>query len=316
VGTQWFDRLSGIPQWSDGALWRFADGDVATGPEAPSAAFTAGSQVGVPTGTSLTPTVGLPAADATEQLVLVHPMTGQVAVRTVSVWRRRSWTGSQFQITPPSGATYLFDECSFENTADNLVVDVIDTNYTPDQMVPLAVFRRCQLDGNDSCGRAMTAGCVWLIGCHLTGTEDAWGGAYHSVAIESNFLPTTDGGVDPHQDGVQVAGIGDLTMFRCFTSAGTDPASNSAVRLGTDFSAIANVELVACTFDRGGYSLQVRGDAGNRGVTALTVQDCRWTGSSPKGLAGFGATDFEQVTGVTWTNNRFLGDNAVVPSPV
>jgi hypothetical protein len=281
---------------------------------APAAAYLLGSQVGVPTGTTLTPTVGLPAADASENYLLTHPVGGATADRPVSVWENRSWS-STLTVTPPAGETYLFRNCQFENTADNWCVEIVDTNYTPDQMVPLAIFDRCTFDGNDTCGRALLAGCVWLVDCHLTGAEDAWGGGYYSVAIGTNYIPTTDGGFDPHQDGVQLAGIGDMTMYRCFASGGTDPASNAGLRLGTDFSAIANVELIETTFDGGGWSLQVRGDPGDRGVTALTVAGCRWTGSAPKGAAGFGPVDFEQVTGVTWTDNRFLGDDVEIPVP-
>lgn len=309
-------RLVGARMASpDGRLRSYAAPAAAAAAGAPLAPYSLGSQVGVPTGTTLTPSVSLGSPDAVESLTLTHPITGAVANLTnVQVWRNRSWS-STVTATPASGVTYLFDGCRFENTADNFCVDIVDTNFTPDPMLPLAVFRDCDFDGNDSCGRCLVGGCLWLIRCHLTGTEDAWGGGYYSVAMNSNFIPTDDGGVDPHQDGVQVAGIGSLAMYRCWTSAGDDPIANSAVRLGTDFSAIANVHLKECTFDRGGYSLQVRGDAGDRGVTNLTVEDCRWTGSSPKGLAGFGPTDFEQVTGVTWSGNKFLGDDAVVPQP-
>lgn len=278
-------------------------------PEAPTGPYAVGTAVGVPTGTTLTATSGLPAADAVETYTITHPVTGASSVLTVSVWRNRHWT-STLTATPPLGATYLFENCLFENTLDNWCVEVGDANYTPNQMVPLAVFDRCTFDGNDSCGRALLAGCTWVIDCHLTGAEDAWGGGYHSVAIRSNFIPTNDGGIDPHQDGIQIAGIGDFTGWQCWMTAGTDPAANSGFRAGTDFSAIANVGLYYCTLSRGGYSLQVRGDAGGRGVTGFRAVGCRWVPD-----AGFGPVDFEQATIAEWVDNAYT-NGTPIPNPV
>lgn len=279
----------------------------------PPAAFTLGTQVGVPSGTVLTDVSGgsvlVGTADGTESLTLTHPVTGAQSVRTVSVWRRKRWTSTPV-FKPASGATWLFDECEFDVELDNWCAEVDDTNSTSDIMQPLAVFRRCTFEGNSSTSRALLAGFSWVLNCHLHGTEDAWGGAYYSVAVGSNFIPTEDGGFDPHQDGVQIAGIGQCVLYHCFCSAGSDPIANSAVRLGTDFSRIENVGIYYSTLDHGGWTLQVRGERLGLGVDALSVVGCRWVDNN-----GFGPCDFEGVTNLTWIDNAYHG-GAAIPSPV
>lgn len=283
--------------------------------QAPTGFFTHGTQVGVPTGTSLTPTTNLPAADATENWDISNPITSTSAtLNNCSVWRRRSWN-QQLQVTPPSGGTYVFDECLFENSLDNFILDIIDTNFTPNKMLPLVVLNRCSFEGNDSTSRCVNGGPVYMQSCHLTGTEDAYGGLYYSILRESNFIPTTDSGVDPHQDGIQCAGIGDSIVWRCAVSAGTDPASNSAIRAGTDFSAIADLWIWYNYVERGGYSMQFRGDPGARGITGLSVKGNRWAGSAPNGLAGFGPIDSVDTTYSLWEDNKFLGDGSTISQP-
>lgn len=281
-------------------------GAVVTAPTEP---FILGTEVGVPTGASLTATSGLPAADATEDLVLTHPVTGAQATRSCSVWRRRRWTTVP-TVNPPSGQTYLFDECEWDVPLTSWCVEVDQANGTNDQMQPLAVFRRCQFDGNDDSANALAASFTWVIDCHITGASDGWKGASYSVATGSNIIAGTDvNNPDPHSDGVQCTGTGQSTLYRCWTSAGPSAGANSAIRYGTEDGAIDNVQLYYCAIDDGGYALAVRGDAGAGDITGVEVVGCRWTTT-----ALVGPTDFEQTTVELWTNNKFF-DGTVINNP-
>lgn len=307
-GGMFLDRLTGLPQWSDGAAWRDATGIEVPDLVAPTAAFTVGTQVGVPTGLSLTDTTGLPAADGQVTLLLVHPVTGQVAARTCSVWRRRRWT-TLLQPNPPAGATWLFENCRFENTLDNYCVDVIEDHGVADIMAPLAVFRHCEFDGGSTTGRGLNAPYSWVISSDVRHAEDAWGGGVYSVGIGNNLIADTDGQGDPHPDGFQISGAGRTVLYRNWISGG-GPDGNSAVHIATDFSHVQDVDLYFNGLDAGGWCLQVRGDPGDRGVDRVTVRGNRWTGTS-----GFGPVDFEQVTNLTWVDNALM-DGTPIGSPV
>lgn len=276
---------------------------------APSAPYVLGVQVGVPTGTVLTPTTGIPTPDATEDITITHPVSDETVIITgCKVFRHRSWSAT-CNPHPLSGETYYFDECEFENTLDNFCVDLNDEFGRLDQMDPQLIFNRCSFNGNGTTGRSLNAAFSWVIQCDMRGTEDGWGGAVYSVGIASNIVADTDGGVDPHPDGVQISGAQDSTFSACWLSAGADPGANSAYRAGTDFSAISNVQLYDCALNNGGYNLQVRGDPGARGVVGVEVVRCVFDGS------GFGPADFEDVTDVTWTDNTDPEGNPI-PSPV
>lgn len=276
---------------------------------APSAPYTLGVQVGVPTGTPLTPTTGTPTPDATEDWDITHPVTGQTATITgVKVFRNRVWS-TTFAPNPGVGETYGFENCRFTNTLDFFCVDVQETNGRADQMDPLCIFRRCDFDGNNTTGRCLNGPYSWVELCDMRNAEDAWGGAIYSVGIASNVVAGTDGGVDPHPDGVQISGSQDSTFSACWLSAGPDPGANSAYRAGTDFSAISNVQLYDCALRLGGYNLQVRGDPGGLGVDGVEVVRCVFGGW------GFGYADFEDVINVTWTSNVDTDGNPLA-SPV
>lgn len=281
---------------------------------APLTPYTLGTEVGVPTGTTLTPTVGLPAADDTGTFTIIHPVTLVSAERTVSIWRNRSWSAT-LTVTPPLGATYLFENCYFENASDNWCVEVDETNSTLDVMVPLAIFNRCQFNGTDTCARATLAPFAWMYDCHIGNGEDAWGGAVYAVGIRCNIIAATDGQIDPHSDGIQISGAGRTTMYQCYISAGEEPDANSAFRAGTEFSAVVDVWLYYCGFDRGGDTVQLRGDAGAGDITGVQVVGCRWTGLPPKGLAGFNAAFAAETTIDIWTDNAF-SDGTPIVSPV
>lgn len=277
---------------------------------APTAPFTAGTQVGVPVGTVLTPTSGLPGEDAVEELVLTHPVSGAQATRTVAVWRNRHWT-STANVNPGPGATYLFDRCLFENELDNFCFDLNDDDGVADLMAPLVVFRNCTFNGNDTVGSCIVGGFMWIIDCDSGHAENGWSGFYWSVAIRSNFVATTDGGVDSHSDAVQGSGIGNVLAYRCWFDAGRDALSaNAAIRVGTEFSAVTNVDVRYCGLAGTQHGAQFRGDAGAGDISNVTFIGNRWVDEQVHG-----PVDFQQVTNVTWTDNAFIG-GVSIPSPV
>lgn len=276
---------------------------------APTGPFVLGVEVGVPNGTSLTATSGLPAADATESYTLTHPVTGQTSTFSVSVWRRRRWT-STLSFTPPSGAHYLFDECEFDVSNSNWVVDMNDTNASQDPMDPLAIFRRCTFDGNDTCSGCLVGGNAWLTGCDLQHTEDGWAGWLWGGIVDCNIICTTDGELDPHSDCVQVNGFGKSTAYHCWLDAGTNAAfANAAVRIGTEFSAVDNVKVYYCGMKTAGSStLQCRGDSGSGDITNVDFEHNRWTRDGTSDPA-----DFAETTGITWVDNAFFDGEVITP---
>jgi hypothetical protein len=283
-------------------------------PAAPTEAYELGVDVGVPTGTSLTPTsTTLPTADAVETVTITHPVSGVSAeLEDVQVWQDRSWSDMLelgFSRGPAEGQTYLFRRCLFSSTADFRALEVLDVNATPGtQMQPLVILEDCTVTGNDVLARALVAGAVWLERCHVTGAEDAWGGAYWSVAIGCNFIATTDGSeVDPHQDGVQLAGVGLFSAYQCWFDAGPDPITNSALRVGTEFSAVAGIDLYYSSFARGGYNVQLHG--ASNGITGVRVVGCRWVAG-----AGFGAIDVVNTEIDEWSDNAYM-DGTPISNP-
>lgn len=280
---------------------------------APVEAFPVGTYVGVPAGTSLTATVGIPAPDTTTDYVLYHRITGESVTRPdCPTFENRSWA-SVLDLAngvngPGAGETWVFRNCLFSSNADFRAVEVQDMFAVPGtQMQPLVVFENCTFSGNDVLPRALVAGAVWLYRCHLGNAEDAWGGAYWSYAEECNFVASTDGAGDPHQDGVQLAGVGLFSAWRCWFDAGFDPIANSALRVGTEFSACVGIDLYYSSFARGGYNVTFHG--ASNGITGVNVVGCRWLPG-----AGFGPVDVVNTSFDSWVNNRFIG-GAVIPQP-
>lgn len=283
---------------------------------APLAPFALGVEVGVPTGTVLTPTVGLPEPDAIEDITITNRITGQVATITgAKVWRRRSWAAT-IQPNPGVGETFWFDECRFVVPLDNFCVDLLDGNIRLDIMDPLAIFTDCDFDGTNydfpgtpgGTGRCLNAAGAWLERCDIRGAEDGWGTAY-GYAYKCNIVANTDNAGDPHPDGVQIGGLGEGYFKTCWLSAGSPVIGNSAARFGTDFSHIEKIRLHDCSLRLGGYNLQVRGDPGARGVNDVEVLRCVFGGW------GFGPADFVDVTAVVWADNVDTDGNSI-PSPV
>lgn len=276
---------------------------------APAAAFTVGTQVGVPTGTSLTTVSGsLPTEDATESFALTHPISGAQANPTCKVWRRRKFTGGP--AIQATGGPYLFDECSFEVSNTNWAVDLGSTGASANQMAPLYIFRRCTFLGGDTTSRVLSGSYAWLMDCHITGGSDGWQGAVWSVAERCNIVATTDTrDADPHSDGIQLTDTGGITLYRCWVSAGTTVGQNAAVRVGSESGAVGNaIEVYYCGLDHGGYTVQFDGSKAGGAITGpAKFRGNRWSDSS----WFYGPTDFVSTTISEWVDNKTFGGSTV-----
>jgi hypothetical protein len=277
-------------------------------PTAPTGPFTRGTEVGVPTGTTLTIRSTLGSPTATETFVITHPVTAASVELNVSVWRHIRFTDT-ITPAPGSGVTYLFDECSFEGVG-NWCVEVDGAGATANVMAPLVVFSRCNFDGGSAgaTDKCLLGGYCWVIDSDMRGAEDGWSGWYYNVGMGSNFVAygATE---DLHSDGVQCTDIGRATFYHSWISAGTGPGASQAFRVGTEAGAAQDIDVRYCGLDRGGYAMQFRGDSGAGDITNVTVVGCRWTREH-----AFGPIDVEQTTGITWTDNAYF-DGESIPSP-
>lgn len=285
------------------ALTLTATSEEAGAPEAP---FDLGSEVGVPTGTTLSDRSSLGSPTATETFTITHPITEDSAELDVSVWRDIRFTAT-ITPNPGLGETYLFENCSFEGVGF-WNVEVNNSNGTPDQMAPLVVFNRCSFDGGDNTDKNLLGGYCWVIECDMRNAEDGWSGWYYNVAIRSNFV-ANGLTLDDHSDGVQCTDTGRSTFYRCWISAGTGLGASQAFRVGTEAGAAQDIGVHQCALDRGGYAMQFRGDSGAGDISNVQVIGCRWTRNHE-----FGPIDVEQTTGGTWTDNAYF-DGEVIPSP-
>ncbi len=275
-------------------------------PTAPTGPLTLGTQVGVPTGSTLADRSTLGSPTASETFTITHPVTGVSAELTVSVWRDIRFTQT---ITPgpAAGVTFLFENCSFEGQGF-WTVEVNGANGSTNIMQPLVVFNHCSFDGGDLTDKCLLGGYCWVIDSDMRGAEDAWSGWYYNVGLRSNFVASGPD-VEMHSDGLQCTDIGRSTFYECWISAGTGPGASQAFRVGTEAGAAQDVGVYYCGIDRGGYAMQFRGDSGAGDISNVTVQSCRWTR-----LHGFGPIDVEQTTGITWTDNAYF-DGESIPSP-
>jgi hypothetical protein len=299
-----------VTEWVDNA---FFSGTVIDNPApvvVPTSAFTVGTQVGVPTGVTLTSSSGTGTNDGTTTFTLTHPVSGASTERTVTRFYRRRWT-STVTIDPPAGATWLFDECEFAVPADNWCAEVTEDDGIADQMQPRAVFHRCTFDGGGSTDRALLGPYSWVIDCHLVDASDGWQGGIYSVGIGSNLIAgAEDDTVDAHCDAFQITGVGGSTLYRCWISAGTTPGASQALRVGCEFSPSIGIQVYYCGLDRGGWTMQIVGTE-TREISDVEVVGCRWTPTS-----GFGPKDFAffDPGSLTWTDNALV-DGTPIASP-
>lgn len=293
-------------------------GTIPSAVTAPTGPFTAGTQVGVPSGTSLTTRSSLGAASGSESKTLTHPISGAQATATRTVWENFLFT-STFTVSPGAGR-YLFRNCRWDVPATAWCVEVNDATGVSDQMDPLVVFERCSFQGNGDSNIGVAGSYLWLIGCDVegmtaaspaSGASDGWQGAAYSVAYDCNIVAGTNANdVDPHSDGMQNAGTGRTTLYHCWCSAGGSAGANAAVRFGSEFGAVAGVEVYYCGVDDGGYAMQLDGSkGGGAGITGVKVKGCRWTTT-----AVYGPTDFVNTTVTEWTDNAYFS-GTTIPNP-
>lgn len=285
--------------------------NLSSGVTAPTAPFTAGTQVGVPTGTSLTNRATLGVHDGTESLTITHPVTGAQNTKTVKRWQGYQFTETVTP-TPASGETWLFRNCRFDVPNTFWTCEVGEAASRNDQMDPLVVFDHCTFDGNDNTDVSLAGSFCWLIACDVGWAADAWQGGSYSVAYDCNIIAGTDtGNPDPHSDGFQSLGIARTTIYHCWTSAGASAGRNAALRFGTEFAASDAVDVRYCGIDNGSDAVQLRGDSGAGNITGVVFIGNRWTATADTPVAAIEAT----IT--TWTDNAFLpsAGGATIPSP-
>lgn len=279
---------------------------------APTAAYTLGTQVGVPSGTSLTATSGLPAADAVETVTLHDPDADvQAEIGGVQVWRNRSWVG---RITPTPGVnqTFMFENCLFdvEFGGDNFfAVDIGEANARNDRMAPLVVFRHCTFRGTLT-HRVLHGGYCWVENCDIDGTDDGFFRLTYSTCLYSNVLGRSlaEGA---HADAMQESGPGVFLIYRCWVHCVGDGSpegpANAAIRVGTENSGSTDLSIIENGLSGGSFTLQLRGDGPG-------IDGCRVIGNRFADNAFNGPADVQFVTDLTWTDNAFIGGGAI-PSP-
>lgn len=277
-------------------------------PVAPLAAYTQGTQAGVPAGLSLTATSGLPTPDATVPFTRTDPVDGTaVSLTGVKRWSARSWS-TTLSGSVPSGEVWWFDRCRFAMAASAFFCFDVNTPNGPNtRKSPTLIFTQCEFDGGGHTDKALTANRAWVERCvvnvdqggDIGGCEDGWIGCAYCTVIESNIrcgvgLNTTD----PHSDGIQMTDTGGTALYRCWLSGGgmTGPLTgNSAFRVGTEFGAVTGVDVLYCGFGgRGAQTVQFRGDNGPTGspITGVRFRGCRWCDSGSAFL-----WDFQQEPG-------------------
>lgn len=292
-------------------------------PMAPLAPFSSGTEVGVPTGTSLTTRTSLGAPSGSGSYTIVHPVSGAHADLSVSVYADFLFTET-FTVTTTPAAPILFQNCSWDVDATVWCVEVDQAHGVPDQMQPLVIFDHCTFQGNGDSNAGLAGSFCWLVSCDIqgmtdpsppappSGAADGWDGLAYSVAIASNLIAGTNHNLpDPHSDGAQCTGTGGITLYNNWCSAGTSAGGNSAVRVGTEDGDVAVVQCYYNGFDRGGYSTQFRGDAagGSHVITGIEFVGNVWQPN-----AVYGPTDFVNTTVIAWSGNRYE-DGTVIPNP-
>lgn len=301
-----------VKTFSDGVGMReysIIVGPPPTGISAPLVAFTLGTEVGVPTGTSLTPTTGLPAADASESFHLVHPVSGATTDRTVSVWRRRRWT-QLINPAPGSGVTYLFDECEFDCAADFFCVDTDNAVTTNNLMAPSFIFRRCSFDGNNgSVDKCFLGSHAWFLGCDLRGGEDGIAGNGSYVIIQDSNVQGYSDDIEQHSDGFQCSELGNVTIYHSFISNGDGPGESSSIFFKPESATpMSNIQIYYTGIHEGVWGLHL--DGSNAAISSVDVQHCRWQ-NNPDWA---GPVTYTNVSSSTWVDNTFV-DGTPISAP-
>ena len=285
----------------------------------PTAAWAVGTDVGVPTGTSLTTRTSLGSPTSTGTYELVDP-TGRLSTTTVDVdiFEALRFTTNRVVAHRTTGNVRLFRNCEFAVLNETVMVeaDQEGTGGTTNYATPRSIFDHCTFDGNNSSGQALSGGNLWAVDCHIAGCEDGAQGPFCSVFIRCNIIGGTDGLADPHADGTQLLGIGKAVYWHCFVSAGSvSGAASQALRIGAEFGGNDDVYIAWCLLDgdAGGWTLQARGDNNpSADNTNITVRD---TVVLP---GGFGSVDFVESSVALWErvySDTYGGTPIANPAP-
>lgn len=285
----------------------------------PTGAFTEGTQVGVPTGTTLTTRTALGSPTSTGSYTLVDPrgIYDPVTV-AVDIYEAIQFTTNRIVAHRTTGNVRLFRNCRFNiaNETSMVECDEEGTGGTSGYMTPRTIFERCTFDGDNSTGKALSGGNLWAIECHIADCEDGTQGPFSSVFNGCNIIGGTDGLTDPHADGFQLLGIGKTVVWNCYVSAGTIPgAASQALRIGAEFGGNDDVTIGWCRLDggAGGWTLQARGDNNpTEDNTNIRVHD---TVVLP---GGFGSVDFVESAVAQWErvySDSYGGTPIANPAP-
>lgn len=285
---------------------------------APLAAYTLGTQVGVPTGTSLTATSGIPTQDATVTFSRTDPIDGSaITINNVKQWSARSWALT-LSGSVPAAEVWWFDRCAFNVPSSFFCFDYDTPSGPNDRKSPTLIFTRCTFNGSGSTDKGLTSNRAWVEECEITvdqgsdvgGCEDGWISCVYCTVIRCNIRAGLGSNrTDPHSDGLQITDTGATAFYQTWFSGGGMTGAlqgNSALRVGTEFGATAAVDVFYCGFGGGGGStVQFRGDNGaaNTPITGVRFRGCRWCDN----LSAF-HYDFQQdAAGGTmiaeWTDN-------------
>jgi hypothetical protein len=298
------------------------------GPQAPLAAFAAGSEVGVPTGTSLTATSGIPTQDATVSFSRTDPITGGgVSLSGVKQFSARSWA-STVSTTVPSGEVWWFDRCRFAPSGGNFFAFDVDTsNGANSRLSPTLIFTRCDFGPGSAgtCDKALTANRAWVEDCVVgalssgqSTCEDGWTSCVYCTVIGSNVWAGVGANVtDPHSDGVQLTDTGSTAFYRCWLDGGPMVGAlqgNAGIRCGTEFGALDDVWCWYCGIGgKSGNNVQFRGDNGGAStpITGVNFKGNRWCSDGASFLH-----DFQQEAGgpamiEAWVDNK-IGVNCTI----
>lgn len=296
---------------------------------APLAAFTLGTQVGVPTGTSLTSTSGsLPTQDSTTTFTRIDPITGTaVSLSGVKKWSNRQFTAT-VNGTVPTGEVWWFDKCLFSPNSNSFFCFDVDTpNGANSRLSPTLIFTQCTFGpgAGVTSDKALTSNRAWMEQCdvnrEISGQgrcEDGWISAVYCTIIESNIrCGIAANTTDPHSDGLQITDTGGTAFYRTWLDGGPMTGAltgNAALRVATEFGGTSGIDLYYCGIGgKSGNNVQFRGDNGTNPspLTNVRFRGNRWCSDGAAFLY-----DFQQESGggtmiTEWSDNK-IGINCTI----
>lgn len=274
---------------------------------APLAAFSVGTQVGVPTGTSLTTRTSLGTRTGTGTYDLIDPTETNLASMgyAVDVWEAIDFTNAM-NVDPTSGGTpRLFRNCKFSAAAAaEMVAGHNDTAGTV--MTPLLIFDHCTWDGGGGSTRAINSGRCWFNACYITGVASGWSSGFSGVAMHCSFV--TSGGAPGGPTRCQA--VGGCYLWHNWLSCGT-VGDQSPIRWYTEFSSISG-NIAMWNGLNGGFENMYLGPGTSRNI-AFRATDNVFIGGGTGEVTKDGAGT---LTVTEWARNTIdIPGGVEVPSP-